>query len=143
MMMMMTCLPWQMMRMTISCLLLRSPKRIADEAELVSGFKEVDFSCFCGVLPGFFVEGADFLEERKEMSDFSVEEVVGCFVEEEKEWANASGWTFGGRESFSAFGHCNERLQEWWTKTLFKRPTCGRSTVWEARRECLIAKSER
>jgi len=106
-------------------LLLRSPKRIADEAELVSGFTEVDFSCFCGVLPGFFVDVADFLEERKEMSDFSVEEVVGCFVEEENEWANASGWKFGGRESFSAFGHC------------------GRSTVWEARRECLIAKSER
>ena len=83
MMMMMTCHPWHMMRMTISCLLLRSPKRIADEAELVSGFKEVDFSCFCGVLPGFFVDVADFLEERKEMSDFSVEEVGGCFVENE------------------------------------------------------------
>ena len=96
------------MRMRISCLLLRSPKRIADEAELVSGFTEVDFSCFCGVLPGFFVDVADFLDERKEMSDFSVEEVVGSFVEEENEWANASGWTFGGRESFSAFGHCNE-----------------------------------
>ena len=97
-----------MMGMT-SCLLLRSPKRIAEEAELVSGFTEVDFSCFCGVLPGFFVDVADFLEERKEMSDFSVEEVVGCFVEEENEWANASGWTFGGRESFSAFGHWSKR----------------------------------
>ena len=34
--------------------------------------------------------------------------------------------------------HCIERRI-----TLNKKPTCGRSTVWEASRECLIAKSER
>ena len=64
--------------------LLRSPKRIADEAELVSGFTEEDCpSCFACVLPTFAVLDEDE-EEEKEMSGFSVE-TFGCLVEEEKE----------------------------------------------------------
>ena len=72
--------------------LLRSPKRIADEAELVSGF------CFSSsILPAFFVGAPAFMvvvdedeDEEKEISGFSVEG-EGCLVEEEKEWAKDSG----------------------------------------------------
>ena len=88
----------------------RSPKRIADEAELVSGFCSSS-----SPLPTFAV-GADALAlvdgdvdgddpVTKEMSGFSVE-AEGCLVEE-KEWAKDSGWRLlpRGRDSFSAFGH--------------------------------------
>ena len=78
-----------------ACLLFlrRSPKRIADEAELASGFAE-DSSCFSSVLSGFFVGAAftvlDDDEVMKEMSGLSVE-AEGWLVEEEKEWAKESG----------------------------------------------------
>ena len=88
-----------------ACLLFlrRSPKRIADEAELASGFPEEDSSCFSSALPGFFVGAAftvlDDDEVMKEMSGLSVEaegwlvveEKEEEEVEEEKEWAKESG----------------------------------------------------
>ena len=73
--------------------LLRSPKRIADEAELVSGFSSVlPAFCVAPPPPAFLVVDGEDDEDAKEMSGFSVAgEEGGWLVEEEKEWAKESG----------------------------------------------------
>ena len=77
-----------------ACLLFlrRSPKRIADEAELVSGFASVLPAFVVDPPPDFFVgDDGDEEDAKKEMSGFSVEGEGGCLVEDEKEWAKESG----------------------------------------------------